>query len=45
MAGALRGGAGAVRYVGPAAEAVLAHFRRRWCTPGRRTRRAGCSRG
>ena len=26
VAGALRGGAGAVRYVGPAAEAVLAHF-------------------
>ncbi|MFI7099955.1 NAD(P)H-hydrate dehydratase [Streptomyces sp. NPDC050161] len=26
VAGALRGGAGAVRYVGPAADAVLAHF-------------------
>ncbi|AZS72493.1 bifunctional ADP-dependent NAD(P)H-hydrate dehydratase/NAD(P)H-hydrate epimerase [Streptomyces lydicus] len=34
VAGALRGGAGAVRYVGPAAEAVLAHFPETLVHPG-----------
>ncbi|MCX4805172.1 NAD(P)H-hydrate dehydratase [Streptomyces sp. NBC_01214] len=35
VAGALRGGAGAVRYVGPAAEAVLAHYPETLIGPGR----------
>ncbi|RKT06372.1 hydroxyethylthiazole kinase-like uncharacterized protein yjeF/hydroxyethylthiazole kinase-like uncharacterized protein yjeF [Streptomyces sp. 3211.6] len=35
VAGALRGGAGAVRYVGPAAEAVLARFPEVLVGPGR----------
>ncbi|KOG53811.1 carbohydrate kinase [Streptomyces virginiae] len=35
VAGALRGGAGAVRYVGPAADAVLAHYPETLIGPGR----------
>lgn len=45
VAGALRGGAGAVRYAGPAARDVIARFPRRWCPTGGRSTPGGCRRG
>ncbi len=45
VAGALRGGAGAVRYVGPAADAVIARFPEVLVSDGGHSRRGGCRRG